>query len=61
MKKGVINIIVEVNIYGEIVSTITRIIVIVVTYVGHHVEWRVNVTHHHRETKCDYWYWAHSD
>ena len=54
MKKGVTNI-VEVNIYVEIVLPITGIIVTIATYVGHQAIWHVDVTHHHRETKCDYW------
>ena len=48
MKKGVTNIIVEVNIYVEILLTITRITVTIVTNVGHQVMWRVDVTHHHQ-------------
>ena len=54
MKKRVTDIKVEVNIYVEIVLTITRIIVTIVTNVGHQVIWRVDVTHHYRETKCNY-------
>ena len=53
MKKGVTHIIVEVNIYVEIVLAITRIIVTIVINVGHQVIWHMDVTHHHRETKCD--------
>ena len=54
-KTRVTNIIVEVNIYVDIVLIITRIIVTIVMNVGHQVIWHVDVTHHHRETKCDYW------
>ena len=48
MKKRVTNIIVEVNIYVEILLTITRITVTIVINVGHQVIWRVDVTHHHQ-------------
>ena len=48
------NIIGEVNINVEIVLTTTRIVVANVVNVGNQVTWRVDVTHHHRETKCDY-------
>ena len=48
MKKRVTNIIVEVNIYVEILLTITRITVTIVINVGHQVMWRVDVTHHHQ-------------
>ena len=50
MKKGVTNIIVEVNIYVKIVLTIRKIIVTIVINVDDKVIWRVDVTHHHRET-----------
>ena len=48
MKKGVTNIIVEVNIYVEILLTTIRIIATIVINVGHQVIWRVDVTHHHQ-------------
>ena len=48
MKKGVTNIIVKVNIYVEILLTITRITVTIVINVGHQVIWCVDVTHHHQ-------------
>ena len=55
------NIIVEVNIYVEIVLIRTRIIVTIVINVGRQVMSHVDVMHHHhRETKCDYWCWAPS-
>ena len=38
----------------EIVLTITRVIATIVINVGHQVIWCVDVTHHHRETKCNY-------
>ena len=61
MKKRVTNIIVEVNIYVEIVLIIIkRIIVTIVINVGHQIIWRVDVTQDHRENKCDYWCWAPS-
>ena len=53
-------VLVEVNAHVEIVLTITRIIVNIIINVGHQVIWRLDVTHHHRETKCNYWYWAPS-
>ena len=60
-EKRVTNIIVEVNIYVEIVLIRTRIIVTIVINVGRQVMWHVHVMHHHhRETKCDYWCWAPS-
>ena len=52
MKKGVTIVIVEVNIYAEIV--LTGIIIAIVINVGHQVIWRVDVTRHYGETKCDY-------
>ena len=58
MKKGVKHIIVEVNLYVDIVLTITRVIVTIVINVGHQVIWHVDVTHHYGETKCNYWCWA---
>ena len=61
MKRGVTNIIVDVNIYVEIVLIITRIIVTIVINVGHQVIRHVDVTRHLRETKCDCWCWAPND
>ena len=61
MKRGVTNIIVEVNIYVEIVLTITRIIVTIVTNVGHQVIWHVDVTRHLWGTKWDCWCWEPND
>ena len=59
-EKRVTNTIVEVNIYVEIVLTITRTIVTIVINVGHQVIWRVDGTHHHWKPKCDYWCWVPS-
>ena len=61
-EKGVTKIIiVEINIYVEIVLIRTRTIVTIVINVGRQVMWNVDLMHHHhRETKCDYWCWAPS-
>ena len=48
----------EVNIYVEVVLTITRIIVINNINVVHQVKWHVDETNHHLATECDYWCWA---